>query len=257
MILAILNNKGGVGKTTTAVNLAAGMARHGQRVLLVDLDSQGSASFSLGVPRSALRPPAADVLLHDEPIRQAIRRTSVDGLDLLPGSMELANVDLALGGVTGRERALAAALGPVRNLYSHILLDCPPSLSLIPINALLACDQFLIPVAPQYLALEGLVNLLEAVEKIRAGFGMTARCLGLVLTMVDYRAKVTNELVEMIRGHYQDLVLDTEIRGNVRLAEAPSFGKPIFAYDAKSSGALAYDQLSQEVLHRCRKTQAA
>ena len=257
MILAILNNKGGVGKTTTAVNLAAGMARHGQRVLLVDLDSQGSASFSLGVPRSELRPSSADVLLHDIPIRTAIRRTGTEGLDLLTGSMELANADLALGGVSGRERCLAVRLSPIRSLYSHILIDCPPSLSLLPINALLACDQFLVPVTPQYLALEGLVNLLEAMEKIRSGFGMTARCLGLVLTMVDYRPKVTTEIVEMIRDHYQDLVLDTEIRGNVRLSEAPSFGKSIFSYDPKSSGALAYDQLSQEVLHRCRKPQAA
>ncbi len=257
MIIAILNNKGGVGKTTTAVNLAASMAIRGQRVLLVDLDSQGSASLSLGIGRDRWRPSMADVLLEDVPIQRAIRRRVVDGLDLLPGSMELANADLVLGGENGRERRLATCMEPIRSLYSYVILDCPPSLSLLPINALIAADSYLVPVTPHYLALEGLVNLQGAVNRVHEGFGRGATLLGMVLTLVDYRTKVAGEIVDMIRGHYRDLVFKTEIRTNVRLTECPSFGKAIFEYDPKSAGALAYDQLSQEVLQRCLKGKAA
>lgn len=257
MVIAVLNNKGGVGKTTTAVNLAAGMAQYGQRILLVDLDSQGSASLSLGVGRESLRPSMADVLLEEVPIKSAIRRQIREGLDLLPGSMELANADLVLGGVKGRESRLQKVLEPIRGLYSHVILDCPPSMSLLPINALIAADRFLVPVTPHYLALEGLVNLLGAVERVHEGFGRGASLLGLVLTLVDYRTKVSSEIVDMIRGHYKNLVFETEIRVNVRLTECPSFGKTIFDYDPKSPGALAYQQLTQEVLNYTRKGQAA
>lgn len=257
MVIAVLNNKGGVAKTTTAVNLAAGMAQYGQRVLLIDLDSQGSASLSLGVKRESLRPSMADVLLEEVPIKSAIRRQIAEGLDLLPGSMELANADLVLGGVKGREGRLQKVLEPIRGLYSQIIIDCPPSMSLLPINALIAADRFLVPVTPHYLALEGLVNLIGAVERVHQGFGRGASLLGLVLTQVDYRTKVSSEIIDMIRGHYKNLVFDTEIRVNVRLTECPSFGKSIFDYDAKSPGALAYQQLTQEILHYSRKGQAA
>lgn len=257
MVIAVLNNKGGVGKTTTAVNLAAGLAQNGQRVLLIDLDSQGSASLSLGVSRENLRPSMADVLLEEAPIKSSIRRQIAEGLDLLPGSMELANADLVLGGMKGRESRLHKVLEPIRGLYSQIILDCPPSMSLLPINALIAADKFLVPVTPHYLALEGLVNLLGAVDRVHQGFGRGASLLGLVLTMVDYRTKVSSEIVDMIRGHYKSLVFETEIRMNVRLTECPSFGKSIFDYDPKSPGALAYQQLTQEVLQYTRKGKAA
>lgn len=257
MVIAVLNNKGGVGKTTTAVNLAAGMAQYGQRVLLIDLDSQGSASLSLGVHRENLRPSMADVLLEEVPIKSAIRRQIAEGLDLLPGSMELANADLVLGGMKGRESRLQKVLEPIRGLYSQIILDCPPSMSLLPINALIAADKFLVPVTPHYLALEGLVNLLGAVDRVHQGFGRGASLLGLVLTLVDYRTKVSSEIVDMIRGHYKRLVFETEIRVNVRLTESPSFGKSIFDYDPKSPGALAYQQLTQEILQHSRKGKAA
>jgi chromosome partitioning protein len=252
MILALVNNKGGVGKTTTAVNLSAALASKDRQVLLIDLDSQGSASLSLGVPRADLHPSSADVLLDGVAIRNTLRSTLVEGLDLLTGSMELANADLFLSEVSGREGQLKTALHPVREDYDFIILDCPPSLSLLSINALVAVDAFIVPVSPQYLALEGLVNLMEAVGRIHGEVGTVGSLLGLVLTLVDYRTKVTSEIVQMIRDHYKDRVFKTEVRTSIRLAEAPSFGKSIFDYAASSSGALAYQSLAEEVIVRCR-----
>lgn len=251
--LAILNNKGGVGKTTTAVNLAAGLAANGRRVLLVDLDSQGSASLSLGVPRTALEPSVARALLRKELVQSVIRQTSVEGLDLLTGSIELANADLVLAEIKGREDRLRVCLKPVLATYEFVVVDCPPSLALLPINALVAADAFLVPVTPHYLSLEGLVGLLDAVERVKDGIGVKTKMLGLLLTMVDYRTRVMGEIVQMIRKQYKGQVFKTEIRGSVRLAEAPSFGKTIFEYAGRSTGAEAYRSLAGEVLQRCRK----
>ena len=181
--LALVNNKGGVGKTASAVSLAAGLAAEGRRVLLADLDAQGSASLSLGLVRADLQPGTAEVILDGRQVRDAIRPSSVAGLDILPGSMKLASADLSLADVKGREAVLKAALTPIRADYDFIVLDCPPSLGLLTVNALTAADFFLIPVTPDYLALEGLVNLLEAVERIRAGIGKAAELLGVLLTL--------------------------------------------------------------------------
>ena len=250
IMVALVNNKGGVGKTTSAVNLAAGLAAEGRRVLLCDLDAQGSASLSLGLSRADLSPGTAEAILEGRPIREAIRPSTVKGLDILPGSMALASADLALSDVKGREAVLKNALKPIRADYDFAVLDCPPSLGLLTVNALTAADFFLVPVTPDYLALEGLVNLMEAVERIRAGIGKAAAPLGVLLTLADYRLNVTQEIEGMVRRHYGRLVLKTVIPGNVKLKEAPSFGKTVFDYDAGSSGAEAYRELTREVLSR-------
>ncbi len=252
MILALINSKGGVAKTTTAVNLGAALAEAGRRVLLCDLDSQASASFSLGVRRADLEPSLADALLDDVPLADLIRPTKVANLELVTGSAALANADLALADVTGREARLAQVLEPIKARYDFILLDCPPSLSLLPINALTAADGFLVPVTPHYLALEGLVNLFETVEKMRANGLGGGDLLGIVLTQVDYRSKMTGEIAEMIRAHYGAAVLSSEIRLNVKLTEAPSFGQSVLTYAPSSPGANAYRFLAGEVLGRTK-----
>lgn len=252
-IVAVVNNKGGVGKTTSAVNLSAGIAAGKKKVLLVDLDAQGSASLSLGLTRGDLSPGSAEVIMEGHPIREAIRPSSVKGLDILPGSMALASADLVLSAVAGREVVLKDALTPIRGDYDFTVLDCPPSLGLLTVNALTAADFFIVPVTPDYLSLEGLVNLLDAVERIKKGIGKAAGLLGILLTLADYRLNVTEEIGQMIRGYYGRLVFKAEIRGNVRLKEAPSFGKTIFDYDNGSAGAEAYRQLTKEVLKRINK----
>lgn len=255
MMVALVNTKGGVGKTTTAVNLAAGLATPRRRVLLVDLDSQASASFALGVARADLAPSTADVLLDERPVQTAIRSTAVPGLDLLTGSMALANADLVLSTRAGREQQLRHVLASVREDYRFILVDCPPSLSLLPINALVASDAFLIPVTPQYLVVEGLVNLMDAVARMQTSLGTTIPLLGLVLTLVDTRARATREVIDMLRAQYGAQVFRTAIRVNIRLAEAPSFGQTIFTYAEHSAGAQAYRQLVTEFRARCRQLQ--
>lgn len=252
MILALINNKGGTGKTTSAVNLAAALAMRGSRALLVDLDSQASASLSMGIDRAAFAPSVADAVLAGRPLKPIIRRTAVEGLDLVTGSPDLANADLALANLSGRERRLKAAIAPVLGDYAFIILDCPPSLSMLSVNAMVAADAFIIPTPPEYLALEGLVGLLDAVQKVHAGIGDKCRLLGILLTKVDHRRRVTEEIIGVIRGHYKGQVFRAEVGVDVRLVEAPSFGKTIFQYDRRSSGAEAYLQLAGEIARKGR-----
>jgi chromosome partitioning protein len=252
VVVALINNKGGVGKTTSAVNLAAAVANARRKCLLVDLDSQASASLFLGVSKADLSPSSADVVIDGRPIQGAIRETSAICLDLLTASHQLAGADLALAGAKGREYRLKAALEPIRAKYSYIILDCPPAMSLLTVNALVASDAYVVPVTPQYLALEGLVTLIEAVDRVRASTLAAGTLLGLVLTIVDYRMKATVEIVEMIRSYYKALVFNTEIRVNAKLAEAPSFGQSIFDYAPSSSAADAYQRLAGEFLQRAR-----
>ena len=252
MILALINNKGGTGKTTSAVNLAAALAMRGSRALLVDLDSQASASLSMGIERAAFTPSVADAILAGKPLKPVIRRSAVEGLDLVTGSPDLANADLALANLSGRERRLKDAVAPVLGDYAFIILDCPPSLSMLSVNAMVAADAFIIPTPPEYLALEGLVGLLDAVKKVHAGIGDKCRLLGILLTKVDHRRRVTEEIIGVIRGHYKDQVFRAEVGVDVRLVEAPSFGKTIFQYDRRSSGSEAYLQLAGEIARKGR-----
>lgn len=250
MIIAFLSRKGGVGKTTSCVSLASAFARHGHRILLVDLDSQASASLSAGLRRDQLMPSAADVLLGDLPAGQAIRPSTIPGLDIIPATADLINADHELGSLRRKEHRLATRLEPLRNLYDIIFVDCPPSLSLLPMNALVACDHYIVPVVPQFLAAEGVANLLAAARRLGVRTGRRPRLLGLLMTMVDYRARVTRQQIDQLRELYGKDVFAVEIRVNIRLAEAPSFGQSIFDYAPASSGAQAYELLAEEIMLR-------
>jgi chromosome partitioning protein len=254
MILAIVGNKGGTAKSTTSISLAAALALKGKRTLLIDLDGQASASLSLGINRANLKPSIADAILAGRGLASIIRKTGAEGLDIITGSADLADADLQLAKIPGRETRLQDALAPIRAGYDFIVLDAPPSLGLMAINALVAADAFIVPTPPEFLALEGLIGLLEAVDRIHQGIGDKCRLLGILLTKVDHRRKVTEEIIGIIRGHYKDQVFRTEVGVDVRLIEAPAFGKTIFQYDRGSAGAEAYHQLADEIIRRKGRT---
>jgi chromosome partitioning protein len=254
MKLALVNIKGGVGKTTTAVNLAAAFARSGLRVLVVDLDPQGSATSSLGVSREEADPSVAEVLLHGKPtVAEAIRPSAAEGVDLLPASLRLAGSDLTLARKQEPEKLLKKALAPVSRRYDVILLDCPPGLSILSLNALSAADAFAVPVAPHHLDLDALDGFFELLETVEPRIGKMPELLGIILTMVDHRTLVTDAMVQAVRRVWGSKVFRTEIPINVRLAEAPAHGRTTFDYESWSTGALAYGQLGGEALRRARK----
>ncbi|HVS03782.1 MAG TPA: ParA family protein [Thermoanaerobaculia bacterium] len=250
MILTLVNNKGGVGKTTTAVSLAAALAEQGLRVLLVDVDSQASASLSVGLGRAELSPSVADVLLRGKPSEQAIRSTTTPGLHVLPGSVDLVSAEEDLSTLPRKELLLRQALERVRGDYDYVFVDCPPGLGLLTRNALVAADGFLVPVVPHFLAAEGVEGLLEAVGRLAWRTQSKARLVGILATMVDMRTRAARETLDALRSRYHDRVFALEIRGNVRLAEAPSLGRTIFQHDRECVGARAYALLAEELLAR-------
>jgi len=254
VVVAIVNNKGGTGKTTTAVNLAAGLAARGRRVTLIDLDAQASASFALGAGLPAGGPTMVDVLFGDRSLAEAALPTAVPGLTLAPAEMELASADLMLADAPRRERRLADALarsdGDTSFAPDLILLDCPPALSLLAVNALVAADGFIVPVTPEYLALEGLVNLMTAVDRIRIGLGASAALLGILFTLVPPGGKAAKAVMALVRERFGDRVFETEIRRDVRLAEAPAYSQTIFEHAPGCRGAAGYQALAEEVALR-------
>jgi chromosome partitioning protein len=249
----ILNNKGGVGKTTTAVNVAAGLAHRDYKVLLIDLDSQGSASLSLGLSRENLSPSSAEVLYGDTPVDEAIRPTNLPGLDLITGSLDLANADLRLKQLEDGKRRLRHVLEQVAPSYDKIIVDCAPSTSTLTVNALIAADAFVIPVTPSYLALEGVVSLGQVIRRVRRGMGEAAPVLGILLTVVDRSDEQVPSVIDQIRHHYGGKVFDTEIREDTAVDEAPSNNQDIFSYAPESRGAHDYGQLLDEMEERFQR----
>jgi chromosome partitioning protein len=247
-VTACTNQKGGVGKTTTVINLAAYLALGGTRTLVIDLDPQGNASTGLGSDRAAGT--IYDALIDRVPIGEIAQPTSIAGLDLVPATPKLAGAEVELVGMTGREHRLAASLAGVDERYDRVLIDCPPSLGLLTVNALTAADGVLIPVQAEFYAMEGLGNLVNTIRLIRSSLNPRLGIEGVVITMFDRRTRLSSQVAEEVRRHLDGTVYDTVVPRNVRLSEAPSHGVPIAIYDPASHGAHAYEALAAEVAAR-------
>jgi len=248
--IAIVNQKGGVGKTTSAVNLAAGVGDFGYKVLLIDIDPQGNATSGLGITKRDLNKTAYDVLVNDAPVRECIIHTEYKNVDVLPSSMNLAGAELELVDAERREAKLKTALAPVREDYDFIFMDCPPSLGLITLNALCAADTVMVPIQCEYYALEGLSQLMSTIRKVKQRYNSLIDIEGVLLTMYDGRLNLTAQVVGEVKKFFPRKVYATAIPRNVRLSEAPSFGQPIIYYDRHSRGGEAYTAFSEEFLRQ-------
>jgi chromosome partitioning protein len=245
--IAIVNQKGGVGKSTTAVNLGASLALLGHSVLLIDIDPQGNTSSGLGIDKRALERDIYAVLLSDVPAAEAVMASGVANLDIIPATMALAGAEIELVSALSRETRLKTVLAPIASKYAFVLIDCPPSLGLLTLNALTAASEVLIPVQAEYYALEGLSQLTSVVQRIREALNPGLRLTGVLVTMFDGRTKLATEVLDEVNAYFPAQVFRTQIPRNIRLSEAPSFGKPAALFDVKSRGAQAYLALAREV----------
>jgi len=249
-ILGIVNQKGGVGKTTTAINLAASLALNGYQILLVDCDPQANASSGIGFQRDDSRYSIYDVLMGDAPADQVILKTEVTNLSLLPGSKNLTGANIELAAAEDRALKLHQALTPLKSDYDLIVLDCPPALDLLTLNALAAADSLIVPMQAEYFALEGVSELISTLERVQAAYNPSLSIEGVLLTMYDDRTNLAQQVTDTLRSHFRERLYNTVIPRNVRLAEAPSHGKPVALYDARSRGTEAYFELAKEFLTR-------
>lgn len=259
-IITVANQKGGVGKTTTTINLATALAAIGENVLIVDLDPQGNASTGLGIDRQERTVSAYDLLTGEATIEDASMPTAVPGLSIIPSTLDLLGIEMEIASSADRVVRLRNALRQSANSgagFSYVLIDCPPSLNLLTLNSMAAADSVLVPLQCEFFALEGLSQLLQTVEQVRASINANLTIQGIVLTMFDGRNNLANQVVEDVRAHMGDKVYETVIPRNVRVSEAPSHGKPAILYDLKCTGSQAYLQLASEVIRRERRLRAA
>ena len=252
-IIAYANQKGGVGKTTTCVNVSAFLATLGKKVLLIDLDPQGNATSAVGLDKVDDLKSIYNVIVGENYVEEVIKRTSVEGLDILPSEINLAGAEIELVSMDNRERVLKNILNRLKNSYDYICIDCPPSLGLLTVNALTACDSVMIPIQCHFFALEGLTQLMNTIKLVKKHLNQQIDVEGVVLTMKDNRSNLVNQVSEEIRKFFGKKVFNTVIPNNIRLAEAPSYGMPICKYDPKSKGGIAYHDLAVELLERNKK----
>lgn len=249
-IVAIINQKGGVGKSTTAINLAAALGEMGKQVLLVDLDPQGNCSSGLGIEKSLIQQCIYDVLLNDVPIEDVIIPDITEGVDIAPATINLAGAEVELVAEMARENRLKDAVGSMRGRYDFVLVDCPPSLGLLTVNALVAADKLLIPIQCEFYALEGVTKLLESMKRVKSRLNPSLDIYGILLTMYDSRTILSKQVADEVREYFGRLVFSTPIPRTVKLSEAPSFGQPITQYDPRGRGSLSYIELAKEVIAR-------
>ena len=252
-IIAIVNQKGGVGKTTTTINLAAGIGKSGKRCLLIDIDPQGNSTSGLGISKRQIEHSSYDVIIGETDAADAIIKTKYKNVNILPSSMDLAGAEVELVEVKEREQCLKKAVAIQRMNYDYILLDCPPSLGMLTINALVAADTVLVPIQCEYYALEGLSQLMNSVRQIKRLYNSQIDIEGVLLTMYDGRLNLTQQVVREIKRFFPKKVFKTVIPRSVRLSEAPSYGEPIQYYDKNSKGAIAYDELAAEIIKNNKK----